>query len=79
MLHNDLPLADKIWHWQKYNEGKQRLRTSSDEDKLAYAEHFGTGGEDFEVVEMQTLFLAAGISGLFHLFEKQLYELQSKS
>jgi hypothetical protein len=70
---SDAPLHEKILGFWRYKEGR-RLFTSTEEEREYYRGYWGAGIEDWDITDMQTVFLAIGVTGLFHLFEKQLYQ-----
>jgi hypothetical protein len=70
---SDAPVAENLSSFWRYKRGRMLLG-GSNEEKLDYSGYWGIGIDDWEITDMQAVFLAIGITGLFHLFEKQLYE-----
>jgi hypothetical protein len=74
LLETEAPLWERILGWQEYKKAREVSVTSRPEGFADYRGYWGIGVEESDVRGMQYLFLAMGVAGLFHIFERQLYE-----
>jgi hypothetical protein len=76
LLTRFLPIFDDVEREQQ-RASEEALANSSNwhEDEASVAEHAYDEGiaQAMMFMEMRTVFIATGVAGLFHLFEKQLY------